>query len=125
MNSPAKMLSHRYRPLTASTDGNAGRRGLPIPTSNKSPVQVSTTATSKLSPSLPILCRRRTRIPHLSPYTRNQQFADLYGSFSVKWLFGLLPVFCSERKGRFSSRRLRLGSRSARKGSRDRNASVA
>jgi hypothetical protein len=33
------------------------------------------------------------------------KFADLYGSFSVKWLFGLLPVFCSERKGRFSSRR--------------------
>jgi len=56
---------------------------------------------------------------------RNRKFVDLYGSFSVKWLFGLLPVFCSERKGRFSSRRLRSGSRSARKGSRDRNASVA
>ena len=27
---------------------------------------------------------------------RNRWFADLYGSFSVKWLFGLLPVLCSE-----------------------------
>ena len=54
------------------------------------------------------------------------QFApDLYGSFSVKWFFGLLPVPCSERKGRSSSRRLRSGSRSARKVSRDRNASAA
>ena len=70
--------------------------------------------------------------PPLLTHTRRERlqeevrFArDLYGSFSVKWLFGLLPVFCSERKGRFSSRRLRLGSRSARKGSRDRNASGA
>src|SRR6516225_8513175 len=41
---------------------------------------------------------------------------DLYGGFSVKWFFGLLPVPCLERKGRSSSRRLRSGSRSARKG---------
>jgi transcriptional regulator with XRE-family HTH domain len=47
---------------------------------------------------------------------RDRWFADLYGSFSVKWLFGLLPVLCSERKGRSSSRRLRSGLRSARKG---------
>jgi len=59
------------------------------------------------------------------PRGTDRKFADLYGSFSVKWLFGLLPVFCSERKGRFSSRRLQSGPRSARKGSRDRNASAA
>jgi hypothetical protein len=47
----------------------------------------------------------------------------LYGAFLSSSRFGLFPVFCSERKGRSSSRRLRSGSRSARKGSRDRNAS--
>jgi hypothetical protein len=52
--------------------------------------------------------------------------SNLYGAFPVKWLFlVLLPVLCSEREGRSSSRRLRSGSRSARKGSRDRNASIA
>src|SRR5205814_5475407 len=52
--------------------------------------------------------------------------SNLYGAFPVKWLFlVLLPVLCSEREGRSSSRRLRSGSRSARKGSRDRNASTA
>src|SRR6516164_3182238 len=55
---------------------------------------------------------------------RNRKFADLYGSFSVKWFF-VVPVPCLERKGRSSSRRLRSGSRSARKVSRDRNASAA
>ena len=53
-------------------------------------------------------CRRKS--------SRNRKFADLYGGFSVKWFFGLLPVPCLERKGRSSSRRLRSGSRSARKG---------
>ena|SRR6516162_6190251 len=48
---------------------------------------------------------------------------DLYGAFPVKWSFWFVAVFCSERQGRFSSRRLRSGSRSARKRSRDRNAS--
>src|SRR6516164_5726368 len=27
---------------------------------------------------------------------RNRKFADLYGGFSVKWFFGLLPVPCLE-----------------------------
>jgi hypothetical protein len=35
-----------------------------------------------------------------APPIRNQKFADLYGGFSVKWFFGLLPVPCLERKGR-------------------------
>src|SRR6202011_2531801 len=47
------------------------------------------------------------------------------GLFLSSGVFGLLPVLCSEREGRSSSRRLRSGSRSARKGSRDRNASKA
>ena len=41
---------------------------------------------------------------------------DLYGAFPVKWSFWFVAVFCSERQGRFSSRRLRSGSRSARRG---------
>jgi hypothetical protein len=28
---------------------------------------------------------------------RNRKFVDLYGSFSVKWFFGLLPVPCLAR----------------------------
>jgi hypothetical protein len=32
---------------------------------------------------------------------RNRWFADLYGSFPVKWFFGLLPVLCWERKRPF------------------------
>src|SRR5271167_1219031 len=47
------------------------------------------------------------------------------GFFLSSSHFGLMPVLCSEREGRSSSRRLRSGSRSARKGSRDRNASRA
>src|SRR6202022_2775500 len=47
------------------------------------------------------------------------------GLFLSSGVFGLLPVLCSEREGRSSSRRLRSGSRSARKGSRDRNSSKA
>ena len=27
---------------------------------------------------------------------RNRKFVDLYGGFSVKWFFGLLPVPCLE-----------------------------
>src|SRR5215831_20137903 len=63
--------------------------------------------------------------PVTTPAARDRKFADLYGSFCVKWFFGLLPVPCLERKGRSSSRRLRSGSRRARRGSRDRNASAA
>ena len=59
--------------------------------------------------------RTRARGPRTVVH-RNRKFADLYGGFSVKWFFGLLPVPCLERKGRSSSRRLRSGSRSARKG---------
>ncbi len=45
--------------------------------------------------------------------------SNLYGAFPVKWsFFGLLPVLCSERESRSSSRRLRSGSRSAQKASR-------
>ena len=36
-----------------------------------------------------------------APPLRNQKFADLYGSFPVKWFFGLLPVLCWERKRPF------------------------
>src|ERR1700730_18078002 len=50
-------------------------------------------------------------------------FCTCMGLFLSSSRFGLLPVLCSEREGRSSSRRLRSGSRSARKGSRDRNAS--
>ena len=32
---------------------------------------------------------------------RNRKFVDLYGSFSVKWLFGLLPVFVRSGKAVF------------------------
>src|SRR5262249_7045399 len=43
--------------------------------------------------------------------------SNLYGDFPCQVVvFGLLPVLCSERRGRSSSRRLRSGSRSARNG---------
>ena len=47
------------------------------------------------------------------------------GLFLSSGRFWFLPVLCSERESRSSSRRLRSGSRSARKGSRDRNGSKA
>jgi hypothetical protein len=64
---------------------------------------------------------------HFLMHRENREMdSNLYGVFPVKWLFlVLLPVLCSEREGRSSSRRLRSGSRSARKGSRDRNGSTA
>jgi hypothetical protein len=47
------------------------------------------------------------------------------GLFLSSSRFWFLPVLCSERESRSSSRRLGPGSRSARKGSRDRNGSKA
>src|SRR5215469_8483602 len=41
-------------------------------------------------PLPPTVKRRKTR----DVTFRNRKFVDLYGSFSVKWFFGLLPVPC-------------------------------
>jgi hypothetical protein len=62
----------------------------------------------------------RTRLP-----AGAKEIRTCMGLFLSSSRFGLMPVLCSEREGRSSSRRLRSGSRSARKGSRDRNASRA
>ena len=45
--------------------------------------------------------RYRCQSSRWTPPLRNQKFADLYGSFPVKWFFGLLPVLCWERKRPF------------------------
>ena len=55
--------------------------------------------------------------PEKTAITHVTEGFDLYGAFPCQVVvFGLLPVLCSERRGRSSSRRLQSGSRSARNG---------